>query len=40
MGFLGMMCPLRMAKIEGIKILDYVGGVAKAKIAPVNTDKQ
>ena len=34
------MSPLGMAKIKGINLLDYVEGVAKADIGPMNTDQQ
>ena len=40
MAFLEIMSPLGMAKIEGLKFLNYVGDVAKADIGPMNIDEQ
>ena len=37
---LGIMSPLKMTKIEGLKLLYYVENVAKANIVPTNIDQQ
>ena len=34
------MSPLEMAKINGINLLDYIGGVAKKNIRTMNADQQ
>ena len=38
--FLEIMFPLGMTKIEGLSLLDYVEGEAKADIGPMNIDQQ
>ena len=36
--FLGIMSFLGMARIGSLRLLEYVGGVAKADIGPMNVD--
>ena len=38
--FLEIMSPLEMAKIEGLNLLEYVGGMAMTDIRPLNVDQQ
>ena len=38
--FLGIMSPLGMARIGGLNLLKFIGGVAKANIGPMNVDQQ
>ena len=34
------MSPLRMARLDGLNHLEYVGDVAKTDIGPMNVDQQ